>query len=53
MQLLSLLVLFFLGHTITTFLGHWITAPRLKIKKAGISQSELLRKIPANFFWFN
>ena len=46
---LSLLVLFFLGHNITTFLEHWITAPRLKIKKAGISQSELLRKIPANF----
>ena len=41
---LSLLVLFFLGHNITTFLEYWISAPRLKIKKAGISQSSLLRK---------
>ena len=34
---LSLLVLFFLRHNITTFLEYWISAPRLKIKKAGIS----------------
>ena len=30
---LPLLVLFFLGHNITTFLEYWISAPRLKIKK--------------------